>query len=121
MDLITLIATCAPMVAPTTMKAIVLEESRGHPYAIHDGKHRRALFPEAAPLVSKNVVGVHPTKRFTASACDLLAPCGHPAVAPWASCALAPPPAVAQGGAPPPVPGGNIHPGPCAPVAAAGH
>ena len=46
MDLITLIATCAPMVAPITMKAIVLEESRGHPYAIHDGKRRRALFPE---------------------------------------------------------------------------
>jgi hypothetical protein len=34
MDLITLIATCAPMVSPTTMKAVVLEESRGHPYAI---------------------------------------------------------------------------------------
>ena len=46
MDLITLIATCAPMVAPTTMKAIVLEESRGHPYAIHDGKTHRALFPK---------------------------------------------------------------------------
>ena len=45
MDLITLIATCAPMVTPTTMKAIVLEESRGHPYAIHDGKTREALFP----------------------------------------------------------------------------
>ncbi|NCA90076.1 MAG: transglycosylase [Gammaproteobacteria bacterium] len=46
MDLITLIATCAPMVAPITMKAIVLEESRGHPYAIHDSKRRRALFPK---------------------------------------------------------------------------
>ena len=45
MDLLTLIATCAPMVAPTTMKALVLEESRGHPYAIHDGKTHRALFP----------------------------------------------------------------------------
>lgn len=33
------------MVAPTTMKAIVLEESRGHPYAIHDGRTHRALFP----------------------------------------------------------------------------
>jgi len=46
MDLITLIATCAPMVAPITMKAIVLEESRGHPYAIHDGKTQRAIFPK---------------------------------------------------------------------------
>jgi type IV secretion system protein VirB1 len=46
MDLITLIATCAPMVAPTAMKAIVLEESRGHPYAIHDGKTHRAIFPK---------------------------------------------------------------------------
>ena len=46
MDLITLIATCAPMVAPTTMKAIVLEESRGHPYAIHDGGTHRAIFPK---------------------------------------------------------------------------
>lgn len=46
MDLITLIATCAPMVAPITMKAIVLEESRGHPYAIHDGKTHRAIFPK---------------------------------------------------------------------------
>jgi type IV secretion system protein VirB1 len=46
MDLITLIATCAPMVAPTTMKAIVLEESRGHPHAIHDGKTHRAIFPK---------------------------------------------------------------------------
>lgn len=45
MDLITLIAVCAPMVAPTMMKAIVLEESRGHPYAIHDGKTHRAIFP----------------------------------------------------------------------------
>jgi type IV secretion system protein VirB1 len=45
MDLLTLIATCAPMVAPTTMKAIVLEESRGHPYAIHDGRAHRAIFP----------------------------------------------------------------------------
>jgi len=45
MDLLTLIATCAPMVAPTTMKAIVLEESRGHPYAIHDGRTHRAIFP----------------------------------------------------------------------------
>jgi type IV secretion system protein VirB1 len=33
------------MVAPTTMKAIVLEESRGHPYAIHDGRTHRAIFP----------------------------------------------------------------------------
>lgn len=41
----TLIAVCAPMVAPTMMKAIVLEESRGHPYAIHDGKTHRAIFP----------------------------------------------------------------------------
>lgn len=46
MDLLTLIATCAPMVAPTTMKAVVLEESRGHPYAIHDGNTHRALFPD---------------------------------------------------------------------------
>ena len=46
MDLLTLIATCAPMVAPTTMKAVVLEESRGHPYAIHDGRTHRALFPD---------------------------------------------------------------------------
>ena len=47
MDLLTLIATCVPMVAPTTMKAIVLEESRGHPYAIHDGETHRALFPRS--------------------------------------------------------------------------
>jgi type IV secretion system protein VirB1 len=33
------------MVAPTTMKAIVLEESRGHPYVIHDGRAHRAIFP----------------------------------------------------------------------------
>lgn len=46
MDLLTLIATCAPMVAPATMKAVVLEESRGHPYAIHDGNTHRALFPD---------------------------------------------------------------------------
>ncbi len=45
MDLLTLIATCAPMVAPTTMKALVLEESHGHPYAIHDGQSHQALFP----------------------------------------------------------------------------
>jgi type IV secretion system protein VirB1 len=45
MELLTLIATCAPMVALTTMKAIVLEESRGHPYAIHDGRTHRAIFP----------------------------------------------------------------------------
>ena len=47
MDLLTLIATCAPMVSPTTMKAVVLEESRGHPYAIHDGNTHRALFPDS--------------------------------------------------------------------------
>lgn len=46
MDLLTLIATCAPMVAPTTMKAIVLAESRGHPYAIYDGATDRSFFPE---------------------------------------------------------------------------
>ena len=46
MDLLTLIATCAPMGAPATMKAVVLEESRGHPYAIHDGSTHRALFPD---------------------------------------------------------------------------
>ena len=34
------------MVAPATMKAVVLEESRGHPYAIHDGSTHRALFPD---------------------------------------------------------------------------
>ena len=61
MDLITLIATCAPMVAPTTMKAIVLEESRGHPYAIHDGKTHRAIFPktraEAAATARRLIAG----------------------------------------------------------------
>ena len=46
MDLLTLIAACAPLVAPTTMKAIVLEESRGHPYAIHDGATGKPIFPE---------------------------------------------------------------------------
>jgi len=45
MELLTLISACAPMLAPTAMKAIVLEESRGHPYAIHDGTTSRALFP----------------------------------------------------------------------------
>jgi type IV secretion system protein VirB1 len=45
MDLLTLIATCAPLVAPTVMKGIAMEESRGHPYAIHDSGHGRALFP----------------------------------------------------------------------------
>ena len=45
MDLLTLIATCAPMVTPTTMKAIVLEESGGHPYAMHDSRTHRAIFP----------------------------------------------------------------------------
>jgi len=47
MDLLTLITACAPLVAPTTLKAIVLEESRGHPYAIHDGATGKAIFPES--------------------------------------------------------------------------
>ena len=46
MDLLTLITACAPLVTPTVMKAIVLEESRGHPYAIHDGAAGKAIFPE---------------------------------------------------------------------------
>ena len=29
------------------LKAIVLEENRGHPYAIHDGATGRAIFPES--------------------------------------------------------------------------
>ncbi|MEA3641959.1 MAG: lytic transglycosylase domain-containing protein [Lamprobacter sp.] len=63
MDLITLIATCAPMGAPTMMKAIVLEESRGHPYAIHDGKTHRAIFPatrdEATATVRRLIAAGH--------------------------------------------------------------
>jgi hypothetical protein len=43
MDPITLIATCAPMVAPATMQAIVAGDNRGDPSAIQDGKP--PLFP----------------------------------------------------------------------------
>ena len=45
MDLITLISFCAPMVSQPLMKALVLEESRGHPLAIHDGGRSQALYP----------------------------------------------------------------------------
>lgn len=37
MDLLSLIATCAPLVAPDMMLTLVEAESGGHPYAIHDG------------------------------------------------------------------------------------
>ena len=40
-----MIGFCAPMVSQPLMKALVLEESRGHPFAIHDGVTHRALFP----------------------------------------------------------------------------
>jgi len=60
MDLLTLIATCAPLVAPNTLKAVVLEESRGHPYAIHDGTSGRALFPATA------AEAVHTARRLLA-------------------------------------------------------
>jgi type IV secretion system protein VirB1 len=45
MDLLTLIAACAPLVSPTVMKGITMEESRGNPYAIYDSGGKRSLFP----------------------------------------------------------------------------
>lgn len=52
MDLLGLIATCAPMVAPDLMRAVVEAESSGHPYAIHDGErlHRPETAAEAIAL-----------------------------------------------------------------------
>jgi type IV secretion system protein VirB1 len=45
MELLTLIAACAPLVSPTVMKGIAMEESRGNPYAIYDSGGKRSLFP----------------------------------------------------------------------------
>jgi type IV secretion system protein VirB1 len=54
-DLFGLIATCAPMVAPDLMLALVEAESGGHPYAIHDGEHlhRPQTAAEAIVLASR--------------------------------------------------------------------
>jgi type IV secretion system protein VirB1 len=46
MDLLTLIAQCAPMVAPATMAALIQVESAASPFAIHDGGTGRSLFPQ---------------------------------------------------------------------------
>ena len=46
MDILTLIAQCAPMVAPATMAALIQVESAASPYAIHDGATGRSLFPQ---------------------------------------------------------------------------
>ena len=85
MDLLTLIATCAPMVAPATMKAVVLEESRGHPYAIHDGSPHRTLLPdtpaEAIP-VWQALWTRNPTSPFADRAAQALADAGDPATDP---------------------------------------
>jgi len=41
MDLLTLLIACAPFVAPNTMLAVIHEESRGNPWAIHvNGRQR---------------------------------------------------------------------------------
>ena len=55
MDLLGLIATCAPMVAPDLMLAVVEAESGGHPYAIHDGArlHRPETAEEAIALARR--------------------------------------------------------------------
>jgi hypothetical protein len=55
MDLLGLIATCAPMVAPDLMLAVVEAESGGHPYAIHDGErlHRPKSLEEAIALARR--------------------------------------------------------------------
>ena len=45
MDLVALLATCAPLVSPTVMKGVAMEESRGNPYAIYDSGAKRSLFP----------------------------------------------------------------------------
>jgi len=46
MDLLTLIAQCAPMVAPATLAALIQVESAANPFAIHDGATGRSLFPQ---------------------------------------------------------------------------
>jgi len=55
MDLLGLIATCTPMVAPDLMLAVVEAESGGHPYAIHDGErlHRPKSVDEAIALARR--------------------------------------------------------------------
>lgn len=55
MNLLLLIATCAPMVSPQVMKAVVIEESRGHPYAIHaaGSSHFPETKDKAVRLASK--------------------------------------------------------------------
>jgi hypothetical protein len=55
MELLTLIATCAPLAAPDMMLALVEAESGGHPYAIHDGErlHRPETRTEAIALARR--------------------------------------------------------------------
>jgi type IV secretion system protein VirB1 len=43
---------CAPRVAPATIAAIVLYESRGNPYAIDDDTERKSYFPRTAAAAS---------------------------------------------------------------------
>ena len=46
MDLLTLIAMCAPGVDPSTLEAIVTVESRGQVYAIRDNRTGRSHWPK---------------------------------------------------------------------------
>ena len=47
-----LLHSCAPRVAPATIAAVVLYESRGNPYAIDDDTERRSYFPRNAAAAS---------------------------------------------------------------------
>ena len=64
MDLLGLISSCAPMVAPDMMHALVEAESGAHPYAIHDGErlHRPETVEDAIALARRLVDGGRPIR-----------------------------------------------------------
>ena len=47
-----LLYSCAPRVAPSTMAALVLYESRGNPYAVDDDTARKSYYPRDAVVAS---------------------------------------------------------------------
>lgn len=54
MDLATLLLTCAPAIDPSTMAAVVITESNGHPYALHDNETGRSYWPKTSSAAIKH-------------------------------------------------------------------
>jgi type IV secretion system protein VirB1 len=91
-SLLTLVSACAPGIAPQTMHAVVLHESRGAPFAISiNGPHRLARQPASAAEAIATAERLHAqgfnfdsglgqlnsanVARFGASWADVFDPC----------------------------------------------